>query len=125
MTYVKIGDLMIPAAISGKTVDKEWDGRASKTISCEMSYEQAKELFVDDLEWSIIHQAPDYEVEVRDEEGNVTGTEMVTPEPVEYDNSEYCVAGAITDYRDGRIDVKMGKLTDLEEICALMYGGEL
>lgn len=54
-----------------------------------------------------------------------------------YDNSEYCVAGPITDNRDGTVYIKMGKPTELElknkelaeaqvaleEAYELMYGG--
>ena len=32
----------------------------------------------------------------------------------EWDNSDYCVAGPITDNRDGTITAKMGKKTELE-----------
>ena len=46
------------------------------------------------------------------------GTETVQ----EWDNSDYCVAGPITDHRDGTLTVKMGKYTQLEE--ALRQIGE-
>ena len=69
-------------------------------------------LFVDGLAWSIVQQN---EVPVFDEEGEQTGTEM---QETEFDNSEYCLAGAITDHRDGTITVKMGKPTQAEELEA-------
>ena len=54
------------------------------------------ETFVNEVAWSIIYQ----------EDSNT--------DPVEYDNSDYCVAGPITDNRNGTVSVKMGKLTDIE-----------
>lgn len=48
----------------------------------------------------------------------------MTPEAVTYDNSDYCVAGDITDHRDGTVTVKMGRLTALEETLELIYGGD-
>lgn len=114
MTYVKIGETLYPATISGRVADPDWDRRESKAITLEMDYETASSLFVDGLAWSIVQQG---ENEL-DEEGNV-----ITPEPVEYDNSDYCVAGDLTDHRDGTVTAKMGKLTELEEAYELMFGG--
>jgi hypothetical protein len=110
MTHVKIGDLMIQATISGRVTDREWGGRESKAITMEMSHADASALFVDGLEWSIVYQAETY-----------TGStgETVTPEPEVYDNSEYCVAGPITDNRDGTVTVKMGKITAEEALAEL------
>lgn len=115
MIYVKIKDRKIPASVSGRVMDHEWDGRASKSITCELTHDEAATLFVDGVAWSIIQEKEPY----TDNEGNT-----VTPEPVEFDNSDYCVAGDITDHRDGTISVKMGKLTDLEEAYTLLYGGD-
>jgi hypothetical protein len=42
---------------------------------------------------------------------------------IEFDNSEYNIAGDLTDHRDGTITAKMGKLTDLEEAYEIMLGG--
>ena len=57
--------------------------------------------------------------EVITEIKTIVGTEIqaeVVMEPYEeiYDNSEYCMAGPITDNRDGTVYVKMGKPTELE-----------
>lgn len=114
MIFVKINDTHYPASIDARVSDREWDGRESAAITLAMTYEEAAELFVDDAEWSIVNQADSYV----DESG-----ETVTPDPVEYDNSEFCIAGDITDHRDGTVTVKMGKLTDLEETLAIFYGG--
>ena len=48
----------------------------------------------------------------------------MTPDPAEFDNSDFCVAGDVTDHRDGTVTVKMGKLTALEETLLMIYGGE-
>lgn len=107
MTYVKINEILYPASISGKISDLNWGGRSSKTIRLTTTYANAVQLFVDDVHWSIVEEYID------DQEQTTT---------VEYDNSEYCVAGDITDHRDGTISVKMGKITD-KELLEIMTGG--
>ena len=112
MTYIKINENIYPADISGRLSDREWDDRASKTITLEIDYTTASELFVDGVAWSIMQ-----DVEYIGEDGTVTiGQE-------EYDNSEYCVAGSITDNRDGTMSIKMGKFTELEEAYEMLLGG--
>ncbi len=108
MTYVKINDVLYPASIAGKMEDINWDRRESKTITLEMDYSTALGLFVDGLVWSII-----CEEEVTDPE---TGETIVNTE--EFDNSEFSVAGSITDNRDGTLAVKMGKPTETEILQA-------
>ena len=100
MTYIKINDAVYPAAFRGVERDKEWNDRESKAITLEMSYEDAMAAFVDDLEWAIVY-----------EDGE--NTEI-------YDNSEYSVAGPVTDNRNGMVTVKMGKITDGEALAELM-----
>lgn len=117
MTYIKINEILYPAVISGKMSDALWDGRESKAITLGMDYPTASELFVDGLTWSIVQEQ---EVPICDENGVQNGVEKQTKE---YDNSEYCLAGDITDHRDGTITVKIGKLTELEEAYELMLGG--
>jgi hypothetical protein len=109
MVYVKIGIQQFEAVVSGTVNDIKWNGRESKSITCEMSYTKALELFVNGVLWSIIYQGESYV----DKNG-----ETITPEPTEYDNSEYSIAGAITDNRDGTITVKMGKPTEVEALQA-------
>lgn len=112
MTYVKIDEQKYPAEIFGKITDYEWDGRASKTIRIKMDPDTAKQLFANGAKWSIVT-----------EETISEGAELKT-HTQEFDNSDYCVAGAITDYRDGTLDVKMGRLTDMESLLKTVYGGD-
>lgn len=117
MIFVKINNTLYPATVSGRVADSNWDGRESKAITLEMTYATAITLFVNGLAWSIVQKT---DVPVYDENGEQTGTE--TKEEV-FDNSEYNLAGDITDHRDGTITAKMGKLTDLEEAYEIMFGG--
>lgn len=111
MTYITIGDRLIKAVISGALKDLTWDDRDTKTIRTAMTFEEASALFVDGLEWSIVYVQELYD----DKTGNI-----VQEEPEIYDNSDYCVAGDITDHRDGTVSVKMGKITDGEALAELM-----
>ena len=117
MTYIKINEVLYPATVSGRVADKDWDNRESKAITLEMDYATAAETFVDGLAWSIVQRE---EIPTFDENGEQTGTET---RDTEFDNSDYNLAGDITDHRDGTITVKMGKLTDLEEAYEIMLGG--
>ena len=114
MTFIKINETLYPATVSGRVADKDWDNRASKAITLEMDYATAAALFVDGLAWSIVQQE---EVPTFDENGEQTGTEI---RETEYDNSDYDVAGSITDHRNGTITAKMGKITDGEALAELM-----
>lgn len=118
--YVEINGVKYPAVITGRLNDSDWDDRASKAITLEMSYEDAMRNFVDGVSWSIIQEVEDTEEQIN-ENGEVTFVPTIKLES--YDNSEYSLAGDITDHRDGTITVKMGKLTDLEEAYEIMLGG--
>ena len=100
MVYVKINEILYPAEISGRVTDKDWNNRESKSITLEMSYEDAAALFVDDLDWEIVYE-------------NGETTEV-------YDNSELSLAGPITDNRNGTVTVKIGKITAEEALAELM-----
>ena len=117
MIFVKINNELYPATVSGKVADKEWDNRESKSIKLEMDYTTAIALFVDGAAWSIVQEQ---EVPTYKENGEQIGTEKQT---TEFDNSDYCLAGDITDHRDGTITVKMGALTEVEQAYELMLGG--
>lgn len=59
---------------------------------------------------------------VLDESGALTDQ---TEERIEeWDNSEYCVSGAITDHRDGTVSIKMGKATEAEALRAQLADAE-
>lgn len=117
MTYVKINETLYPATINGKMADREWDNRESKEITLEMNYETADALFVDGLAWSIVELN---EVPAYGENGEQTDIKI---QETEWDNSEFSLAGDLTDHRDGTITAKMGKLTDLEEAYEILLGG--
>ena len=112
MIYLKVQENEYPAYISGRLIDRDWDGRASKSITLTMTHAQAAQLFTDGLGWSIVQR------ETVPDGTDGGGTETVQ----EWDNADYCVAGPITDHRDGTLTVKMGKYTQLEE--ALRQIGE-
>ena len=116
-TYIKIGGQEYAAGITGTDMDTRWNYRKSKTIRLEMTYETAAALFQDNVTWSIIER---YEMPVLDENGEQTAE--FTTEKNEYDNSEYCVAGDITDHRDGTVSVKMGKFTNEELLLMEVLG---
>ena len=109
MTYFKTNGTEYPASIAGRMADRDWDGRASKSVTLTMTHAAAMQLFVDGLSWSIVQRDT---VPVYGTDGNPTGE---TEEQVqEWDNADYCVAGPITDNRDGTITAKMGKKTEVE-----------
>lgn len=103
---IKIKGQQYDASVLGRKIDHEWGNRESKSITLPMDYATAMATFVDDVPWSILYQGPDY----YDPETQ----QMVTPPVKEYDNSDYCLAGDVTDHRDGTITVKMGKPTAAE-----------
>lgn len=109
MIYFKANGTEYPASITGKITDRDWDNRESKAITLTATYAQAAQIFVDGLVWSIVQRDT---VPVYGEDGQPTGE--TTEQVQEFDNSAYCVAGPITDNRDGTITAKMGKKTELE-----------
>lgn len=116
LTQIRIQGSCYDAAVTGRTRDGDWGGRESKSITLRMDYAAAEALFRDNVPWAILYRPaaqPDGSAE-----------DAQPAEPVEYDNSAYCVAGDITDHRDGTLTVKMGKLTVLEETLLKIYGGE-
>ena len=100
MEYLKANGTEYPARFCGKQIDRDWDGRASKTVTLSMPYAQAAQLFVDGLSWAIVRRE--------------TGADENAAVP-EQDCSGYCVAGPITDNRDGTLTIKMGSYTQLEQ----------
>ena len=107
--YVKVNDAQYEASITGRLNDKDWNNRSSKAITLKMSYSDAVNIFVDDVNWFILQDFEDAVEEIDEETGKVTFNTMTRTES--YDNSDYSIAGSITDNRDGTITVKMGKPT--------------
>lgn len=109
MIYIKVNNTEYPAAISGANTARTWNGRDTKTITLTMTHAEVAALLPDNTPWSIVQRDM---VDVLDEQGLPTGE---TKEVVnEYDNSEYSLAGDITDHRDGTVSIKMGKPTESE-----------
>lgn len=114
MICFKTNNTEYPASIAGKMTDRGWDNRESKAITLEMTHAAAVQLFVDGLSWSIVQRDT---VPVYGTDGNPTGE---TEEQVqEWDNADYCVAGPITDNRDGTCTCKMGKKTASDVLAEL------
>ena len=111
--YIKVNNTEYPAAVNGNLVDRNWNGRDTKTIYLTMSYDAVVALLPDNTPWSIVQRETQ---DVLDEQGKPTGE---TKEVVnEYDNSEYSLAGDITDHRNGTVSIKMGKPTETENAKA-------
>ena len=108
-TYIKVNNTEYPAEINGNPKDRSWGERDTKTITLTMSHDAVAALLPDNTPWSIVQRDM---VDVLDEQGQPTGE---TKEVVnEYDNSEYSLAGDITDHRNGTVSIKMGKPTETE-----------
>ena len=100
--------------------NSRWDGRDTAAITLPMTHDQAVGLFVDGLAWSIVQRNvwPVY-----NNQGQPTGE--TTTETQTFDNSDYCVAGSITDNRDGTVTVMMGRPTETETLRAEKADAEL
>ena len=75
-----------PIISAYKLRDREWDNRLAYVIKLRMGFVEAHEIFVNGTEWSL--------------DG--------------IDHGDYNVAGRITDYRDGTLEVVMGQATEAE-----------
>ena len=110
MIYLKINDTLYPASFRQRVQDADWNNRGSMAITVNLSHEQAAQTFVNGLRWEHVQQPGSYS----DADGN-----PITPEPIITDYSEYEMAGAITDNRDGTVTVKMGKALPADTNAAL------
>lgn len=97
-TFIKINSINYPAEIYGHVRDRDWDNRESKVIILSLTIEEALDLFVDGLQWSIVY-----------------GTQTIPQD-------EFIVAGPITDNRNGTVSVRMGKAT-AAEVSNVITGG--
>ena len=119
-TYVKVNGEQYPATIVGRSADTDWDGRKTKTITLYLPFETVSSLFHDGVSWSIIVE-DEYSAPETAEDGSLIldyrgqPTIIIKTSTTEYDNSEYYMAGPITDRRDGSVTVKMGIPTDMEK----------
>ena len=97
-TFVKINSINYPAEIYGHVRDAAWDGRESKVIVLALSIQEALDLFVNGLQWSIVY-----------------GTQVIPQD-------DFIIAGPITDNRNGTVSVRMGKAT-ATEVSNVITGG--
>lgn len=135
MTKVKINGNEYIANINGTLRDPSWDDRESKTIEFYeiLSASEVAEMFCEGCSWSIIYEY-DVEEPILNNNGEPTTTLVDGVNPTilthtvtkreEYDNSDFSMAGPVTDYRNGIVSVKMAKLTELEAFIEDLYGGE-
>ena len=115
--YIEIDNVQYPAVITGRLHDDEWNGRESKALTLEMSYEEAINTFTNDIKWKIVQDNNVLINIVNEETGEITQEWQNIPES--YDNSDYCIAGDIIDHRNGKITAKMGKPT-AEELLKML-----
>ena len=123
-TLLKVGAVLFPTvSVGGMMQDAAWGGRQSISVRLRMSYDAAASLLPDGVAWSVV-QRTEYPAQKLDENGTPVVGEDGAPvlEDVVHDEvqdcSEYTLSGAITDWRDGTVTVKMGKPTDLETVLA-------
>lgn len=111
--FIKVNGQEYPATLIYNYKDRDWDMRETQTVHLTMSHDEAAALLPSGTPWSIVMRET---VDKLDENGMLTGqTEEVVNE---YDNSDYSLAGEITDYRDGTVSIKMGKPTEAEMLRA-------
>lgn len=103
---VKVNDTPLDAVVQTRPSDSNWNGRESKAITFAGTYDEAVNLFVNDVKWSVV-------IEHIEENGDSIQTEK--------DMSEFALAGPITDNRNGTITVKMGKYLQ-DEIINMTIG---
>lgn len=112
-TYIKVNNTEYLAEINGNPKDRTWGERDTKSITLTMTTAEVVALLPSGTPWSIVLRET---VDKLDNDGNPTGeTEEVVNE---WDNSAYSLSGAITDYRDGTVSIKMGKPTETESAKA-------
>ena len=107
--FIKVNGQEYPATCIYNYKDRNWDMRETQTVHLTMPYAQAAALLPSGTPWfNVFRERKD----VLDENGMLIGQSegVVTEE----DMSAYSLAGEITDYRDGRVSIKMGKPTEAE-----------
>lgn len=103
---INIGGVTCEAWLDYLPKDTRWFNRSSVAVTVEMPFDDAKNLFGNDAEWSVTH-------------------EMMTESGADYtvteDMSAYSMAGPITDNRDGTVTAKMGKYMPDELMAAALH----
>lgn len=111
--FIKVNGQEYPATCVYNYKDRNFGLRETQTVHLTMTHDEAAALLPSDTPWSIVQRDT---VDKLNEQGKPTGE---TKEVVnEYDNSDYSLAGEITDYRDGTVSIKMGKPTEAETLRA-------
>ena len=111
MIYVKIGETLLPATVNGYRRDPKWNYRDVEEVTITATADEAKALFTDGVDWDLVQTFEPY----IDEE---TG-ETIQPEDIVRNHGEFCVSGAITDHRNGKVTIRMGKITAEEALAEL------
>lgn len=124
MAHIKIDNKLYEASVYGRTNDRDWDGRESKSIKISGDYEKISSMFHDGTEWSIVDT---YKAQKFGDDGSPVfgedGQPVFEDRVEEYDNSDFSVLGDITVHPDGTCTVKMGKETNEEKLLVMLYGG--
>lgn len=104
MDVILINGQEISGRVRRRFACTNWDGREACELTMELSHAEAAALFVTNATWGYRR----------------TVTDMTGTTDIETDMSDYSVAGPITDLRDGRLRVLMGKITAEEALAELM-----
>ena len=103
-TILKANNTETPCEAAEHYRDSAW-GRPTCTVTIKGSAAEIAALLPSNTPWSLIERE-----DVLDESGAPTGQTV----DHERDMSEYSLSGDITDHRDGRVSIKMGKPTEVE-----------
>ena len=109
-TYLKANNTETPCEAAEHYRDSAW-GRPTCTVTIKASAAEIAALLPNNAPWSLVERE-----DVLDELGAPTGQSV----DHERDMSEYSLSGDITDHRDGRVSIKMGKPTETESAVGAM-----
>lgn len=119
MTYIEINNERYEVVkFNEVSEDYEWSRRKTCYVTLDMTYDEVKNLFQDDMEWFFV-TSESYETTIENEEGFFEIKENIT-ENIR-DLSEYNMVGNIIIHRDGLLTVVMGQPT-AEELLAILLG---
>ena len=109
-TFLKANNTETPCEAAEHYRDSAW-GRPTCTVTIKGSAAEIAALLPNNAPWSLIERE-----DALDELGAPTGQTV----DHERDMSEYSLSGDITDHRDGRVSIKMGKPTETESAVGAM-----